>query len=175
MPFTLLVGGARSGKSRSAQQLATASGAQVTMVATGRPDDAEMAARIDRHRRDRPEAWVTVEEPLAVLRAVTAVEPDEFIVLDCLTLWVSNLMAADFGDDVIVDDAVALAGALAARPGGSVVVTNEVGMGIVPMNAVGRRYRDLLGTVNGVFADHARRTALMVAGRAMILEGALDV
>src|ERR1700680_2286409 len=102
MPFTLLLGGARSGKSAMAERLAVESGDPVTFIATGEPLDDEMAARIARHRDDRPAVWRTIEAPLDLLSAVTSTSPGDFLVVDCLTLWVSNLLeqgkdAADIG------------------------------------------------------------------------------
>jgi adenosylcobinamide kinase / adenosylcobinamide-phosphate guanylyltransferase len=171
--FTLLVGGARSGKSTGAERLASRSGADVVVVATATAGDPEMADRIAAHRRARPAAWSTIEEPVKVLDRVAGVDPQAFVVLDCLTLWVSNLWEVGTSDPEVVTLAIELADVLAGRPGDGAVVSNDVGGGIVPDNALARRYRDLLGSVNSVFAERSERSLLMVAGRAVAL-GALE-
>lgn len=173
--FTLLVGGARSGKSTGAERLASRSGAHVTFLATATAGDSEMATRIDAHRRARPATWTTIEEPVHLLERVAGVEPSTFVVLDCLTLWVSNLWEVGTSDRDILTSAVELADVLADRAGGGAVVSNDVGGGIVPENALARRYRDLLGSVNTAFAHRAQRCFLMVAGRAVALEALDDV
>ena len=167
MGFVLLLGGARSGKSALAVSLALDSKLPVTVIATATAGDEEMADRIRRHRDTRPSAWKTIEEPIDLLGAIRASAPGDFLVVDCLTLWVTNLMgaglaAADF--DRMADTVVR---ELSRRRG--VVVTNEVGLGIVPANEVARRFRDVLGFVNTRFAEGAERAVLMVAGRAIEL------
>jgi adenosylcobinamide kinase / adenosylcobinamide-phosphate guanylyltransferase len=173
--FTLVLGGARSGKSAAAEHLALASGRPVVFVATATPGDAEMAERIEAHRQARPAHWSTVEEPIDIEAVLASVDPDSFLVLDCLTLWVSNLIGAGFGDETVLARAAVFSVAAAARPGGMVIVSNEVGSGIVPDNALGRRYRDLLGMVNTTFAGHAERALMMVAGRVVELRALVDV
>jgi adenosyl cobinamide kinase/adenosyl cobinamide phosphate guanylyltransferase len=167
MGFVLLLGGARSGKSALAVSLALDSKLPVTVIAAATAGDEEMADRIRRHRDTRPSAWKTIEEPIDLLGAIRASAPGDFLVVDCLTLWVTNLMgaglaAADFGRmaDTLVRE-------LSRRRG--VVVTNEVGLGIVPANELARRFRDVLGFVNTRFAEGAERAVLMVAGRAVEL------
>ena len=168
MGYVLLLGGARSGKSSLACRLAAESGLDVTCIATATAEDAEMAARIARHREDRPAAWTTVEEPLEVLSAVRgASSRDHFLVVDCLTLWVSNLLGAGRTPPEIAVLASDVARELASRRG--VVVTNEVGLGIVPVSELGRTFRDVLGAVNATFAESAERSLLMVAGRVLEL------
>ncbi|MGH8925712.1 MAG: bifunctional adenosylcobinamide kinase/adenosylcobinamide-phosphate guanylyltransferase [Acidimicrobiia bacterium] len=162
MTLTLLVGGARSGKSRAAERLAVASGLPVTYLATGEPGDAEMAGRIARHRAERPPSWTTVEAPREVARVLAGLEGSQFLILDCLTLWLSNLLELD--DQSIFDAAEHIASDLATRFLASAVVTNEVGSGIVPGDPITRRYRDLLGQVNGIFRRTADRALLCVAG-----------
>jgi adenosyl cobinamide kinase/adenosyl cobinamide phosphate guanylyltransferase len=168
--YALLIGGARSGKSRLAVELASESGRSVVYVATAEPGDADMADRIDRHRAERPPEWTTVEEPIDLGGVLGRVGSDAFVVVDCLTLWVANLVFADRPDDGILSAAAALALALAARHAPSVVVTNEVGLGIHPDTDLVRRYRDLLGGVNRAVAADAWRSLLMVAGRASRLD-----
>ena len=165
MPFVLLLGGARSGKSALAVEIAARAGGAVTLVATAEAGDEEMERRIARHRADRPASWTTIEEPVALGDAVRLASPGDFLVVDCLTLWVSNLLARGDDDEAIGFAGAGVAAALAARPAGAVVVSNEVGLGIVPANPLARRFRDTLGAVNKAFAARAERAALMVAGR----------
>lgn len=167
MPIVLLLGGARSGKSRLAAQLAADSGAPVTFIATAAEGDEEMAERIRRHRETRPPAWSTVEAPIDLVGAVRSAAAGDFLVVDCLTLWVSNLMGQGVGAAEIDTAAEQLVGELQSRQ--SVVVTNEVGLGIVPVNALARSFRDVLGSVNVRVAESAERAILMVAGRGIDL------
>jgi|SRR3954452_10616793 adenosyl cobinamide kinase/adenosyl cobinamide phosphate guanylyltransferase len=167
MAMTLLLGGAASGKSRSAAALAARTRLPVTVVATAEALDDEMAARIARHRRERPEGWSVIEEPLDLAGAADRARGATIV--DCLTLWVSNMLGYDLGDEEIVVRAAAAAKACAARSEPTIVVSNEVGSGIVPVNLLARRYRDVLGRVNATFADEADVVALMVAGRAVRL------
>jgi adenosyl cobinamide kinase/adenosyl cobinamide phosphate guanylyltransferase len=171
MAMTLLTGGASSGKSRAAVGLAAASGRRVTLVATAEARDEEMAARIARHRAERPSTWRVLEEPIDVAGAV-ADAGDDVVIVDCLTLWVSNLLGAGRADEEIDTLAREAAAACADRRTPTIVVTNEVGSGIVPMHPVSRRYRDVLGGVNATFAGAATQVALMVAGRAVVLQDA---
>lgn len=167
MGFVLLLGGARSGKSAMAVRLASESGAPVTFIATAGAGDEEMAARIGWHREARQPEWTTVEAPLDLLGAVRWAAAGSYIVVDCLTLWVSNLLGEGSSPSEIEAAAVAIAQELRGRD--CVVVTNEVGLGIVPANALARSYRDVLGNVNSLFAAAAHRAVLMVAGRALDL------
>jgi len=170
MPFTVLLGGARSGKSDLAVRLAASSARSVVVVATAEARDEEMAERIRRHRAARPAPWKTLEEPLAVGEAIAGVDPEAFVVLDCVSLWVSNALESGVDDDRIAEDAGEIAECLRGRHGPAAVVTNEVGLGIVPVNALARRFRDVLGRVNVVFAAAAAQTFLVVAGKALPLE-----
>ena len=169
MPFTFLVGGARSGKSTLAVRLGAAFDGPVVVVATAEPRDDDMAERIRAHRESRPAAWETVEAPLGLLAAVEGTREDAFVVLDCLTLWVSNELEAGPAGDEVEGEARKLAAALAGRATPSVAVSNEVGLGIVPANEVARRFRDVLGRVNAAFAAEASRSFLVVAGRGLPL------
>ena len=142
----LILGGARSGKSAYAQKLAEAHGAQRVYLATATAGDEEMAARIARHRQDRGPGWTTLEEPLEIAAAlVTHAQGDRAVVVDCLTLWLSNLMLAgrDPGPAVAT-----LADAIQALSGPAVLVSNEVGMGLVPDDKLGREFRDWQGRAN---------------------------
>jgi adenosylcobinamide kinase/adenosylcobinamide-phosphate guanylyltransferase len=167
MAMTLLLGGAASGKSRTAAALAARTGLDVTVIATGEALDDEMAARIDRHRRERPDDWTVIEEPLDLVGAVE--RAGGATIVDCLTLWASNQFGHDLADEEILEAAAAAAKACAARPEPTIVISNEVGSGIVPMHPLARRYRDVLGRINATFADAADVVALMVAGRAVRL------
>ena len=167
MGYVLLLGGARSGKSDRALGLALESGRPVTFIATATAMDAEMTERISRHRATRPREWMTLEEPVDLTGVIDAVAPDQFLVVDCLTLWVSNLLGAERSVADILAMADRVASSLADRQG--VVVTNEVGLGIVPANELARTFRDVLGAVNSAFARCASRSLFMVAGRALEL------
>lgn len=171
MALTFLLGGARSGKSSLALRLADASGKPVCFLATAEAGDDEMAARIGRHREERPAEWATIEEPIDLAGALAAAPPDSFVVIDCLSLWVSNLMGGGWSTDRIDAASRGTAEAAAARSA-VVAVSNEVGFGIVPDNALAREYRDVLGRVNAAWADAAERTALVVAGRVLPLSSA---
>ena len=170
MPLTFLLGGARSGKSTLAARLASAFDGPVVVVATAEAGDEDMAGRIRAHREARPAGWETVEAPVDLLAAIQDIDDRAFIVLDCLTLWVANALEASAPDDEIEGEAGKLASTLAERATPSVVVSNEVGLGIVPANELARRYRDVLGRVNGAFAAEASRSFLVVAGRGLPLE-----
>lgn len=170
MPYTFLIGGARSGKSSLAVRLASAVGGQVVVVATAEARDDDMAERIRAHRASRPDGWRTMEAPIELIDAVDGVGEDACVVLDCLTLWVSNAIEAGASEEQIDAEARTLASILAGRPASSVVVSNEVGLGIVPANALARTYRDVLGRVNASFAAQASRSLFVVAGRGLPLE-----
>lgn len=168
MGFTLVLGGARSGKSDLALRLAEDSGCPVTFIATATAGDQEMSMRIDRHRDTRPGGWSTLEAPVDLCAALRSVPAGDFVIVDCLTLWVSNLLGAGHAPDEVARIAGDAAQVMASRDG--VVVSNEVGLGIVPANALARTYRDALGAVNRIFADTSERSMLMVAGRVLELK-----
>jgi adenosylcobinamide kinase / adenosylcobinamide-phosphate guanylyltransferase len=167
-----LLGGARSGKSRLAIELVSATGGPVTFIATGEARDEEMTERIESHRRSRPVGWTTIEEPHELERAVASLPRDHAAIVDCLSLWVANVLERGTPEDDIV--ACAAAAARAASSHGSLVVgvSNEVGLGIVPMSPLGRAYRDLLGTVNRVWVEASAEAAFVVAGRLLPLSSA---
>jgi len=169
MGLMLLTGGARSGKSALAVRLAAASKEPVTLIATAEPRDEEMAAKIVRHRADRPSDWRVVEEPLELPDAFASSPASHVIVIDCLTLWVANLLELGVDVDEIAARAAAVAKEASARYPLVVVVTNEVGGGIVPADPATRVYRDVMGIVNAVFARVAERVRLVVAGRVLPL------
>jgi adenosylcobinamide kinase/adenosylcobinamide-phosphate guanylyltransferase len=165
--LTLIIGGARSGKSRFAQSLC-ATGRRVTYLATARIEDDEMRMRIARHRQDRPLHWTTIEEPLAVAGAVARSADSDFILLDCLTVWLSNFCwERRDGDPELLEQAAAdeiSRLAAAAQRSHVIVVTNEVGSGIVPEHAVARFFRDVHGLVNQQLARAADQVYHVVAG-----------
>jgi adenosylcobinamide kinase / adenosylcobinamide-phosphate guanylyltransferase len=170
MPYTFLVGGARSGKSSLAVRLASAFEGPVVVVATAEARDDEMAERIRAHRSARPPEWEVVEAPMGLLGAIEGTRGDASVILDCITLWVSNALEEGPSGGDIVGEARKVASTLATRAAPSVVVSNEVGLGIVPANELARRYRDVLGRVNASFAAEASRCFLVVAGRGLPLE-----
>ena len=174
MALTVLLGGARSGKSALAQRLAARWDGPVTVLVTGEAKDGEMAARIARHRAARPPGWATVEEPLELEAALAAVPAGACVVVDCLTLWVANLLEQGLPDGRLQERARAAAGLAAARAAPTVAVSNEVGAGIVPAEPLARRYRDLLGQVNAAWVAAADQALLLVAGRAVPLRDPLE-
>jgi adenosylcobinamide kinase/adenosylcobinamide-phosphate guanylyltransferase len=161
---TLVLGGARSGKSRYAEWLIRTYPPPWIYVATAEAKDEEMAERIAAHRARRDSGWQTVEAPYALVEALAAVPAGSAVLVDCLTLWLSNLM--EEGVDIVAQTA-ALKEALAQRAGPTVLVSNEVGLGIVPDNPIARRFRDLQGRLNQELAAQAVRVVMMVAGVAV--------
>lgn len=183
MTRTLVFGGARSGKSAYAEKLATASGKEVLYIATAAAGDAEMAARIALHRGQRPQHWRTVEEPLALAAALAEWRaPHRLVLVDCLTLWLANLMFSDGVQYPEVgtielplrfhEERAALLAALAVDCGDVVLVSNEVGMGIVPWGAVSRAYTDEAGRLNQAIAAVCDHVAFVAAGLPLMLKGA---
>jgi len=163
-PSLFIVGGARSGKSRFALERLSPD-AQIVFVATAEARDEEMAKRIARHRAARPSRWATVEEPLGLVARLSGLDGAyEGIVVDCLTLWVSNLLIRGDGDDAILEQAEALAALIRHRRSDLTLVSNEVGAGVHPETALGLRFRDLLGGVNQRVAAACDTVVLMVAG-----------
>ncbi len=166
-PLTVVLGGARSGKSRYAERLVEDAGGGL-YLATAEAGDAEMAERIALHQARRGDAWRTLEEPLELARALTAhASADAPILVDCLTLWLSNLMAAERDAEA---DVMALCETMASLDGPVVVVSNEVGLGIVPANDLARRYRDLAGWANQRLAETAQRVVFVAAGLPLVMK-----
>lgn len=164
MALTLLLGGARSGKSRLAGALMASGSGPVTLIATAGGGDQEMRDRILEHQRSRPAHWAVVEERIDLEGALNQVEEGHRVIVDCLTLWVSNLVGLGLDDAEIRVRGHVAAEVAAARQSATVVVSNEVGSGIVPVNELARRYRDLLGRVNAMWAEVAEHVYLTVAG-----------
>ncbi len=169
MTVTLVLGGARSGKTRWAVAAAEASGLDPVMLATAEALDAEMADRIVRHRAERDARWRTVEAPLDVAAALSRLGPVDGVVVDCLTLWLSNLMHAEADLGAAADGLEAALGA----PGAVWLVSNEVGWGVVPDNALARRFRDAAGRLHQRLAARADAVVLVVAGLPLALKGAV--
>ncbi len=170
--LTLILGGARSGKSAHAQSLAEASGKSVTFIATAQALDEEMSARIQKHRAGRPETWETLEAPLAVASYAPGIQ-SEMVILDCVTLLVNNLLMQfvkdDLADEAPFTQAVQkeideLVGCIRRQGQDWLIVSNEAGLGLVPPYELGRVYRDALGWANQRLAREADRVIFMVAG-----------
>jgi adenosylcobinamide kinase / adenosylcobinamide-phosphate guanylyltransferase len=159
MSLVFLIGGARSGKSSLAVRLAAGSGVPVVFIATGEARDDEMAERIARHRAERPAGWETVEEPIELHAAIDSAPPAACVVVDCLSLWVANLLEQGVDPDLRVP----------SRSGPTIAVSNEVGLGVVPATPLGRVYRDVLGRVNNAWAAAADEAWFVVAGKALRL------
>ncbi len=168
---TLILGGVRSGKSRLAEQLAAQSGLPVTYIATATAEDAEMQQRIERHQADRPGHWTLVEEPLALGAALQQHAAEgRCLLVDCLTLWLTNLLMAE--DTARLERELdALVSVLAALPGEIILVSNETGMGVIPMGEITRRYCDEAGRLHQRLAQACERVVLTVAGLPQVLKG----
>ena len=167
----LILGGARSGKSRYAERRATESGLEVVYIATCQPRDAEMRERIERHRNQRPAHWALVEEPLALARVLREqAREDRCLLVDCLTLWLSNLLLV--GDpQAWVRERSALLETLPALPGRLLLVSNETGLGVVPMGELTRRFVDEAGWLHQALAAKCERVVFCVAGLPQVLKG----
>lgn len=175
-PTTLVIGGCRSGKSRHALAIGQSTPAHRKLfVATCKPEDGEMNERVRCHQQERGPSWQTVEAPLELAAAIRqAATANDVAVVDCLTLWLSNLLLAYPTDPAAIDNRViALCDVLAAPPCPLILVTNEVGTGIVPDNALARCYRDLVGHTNQRVAAACRQVIWMVAGIAVPIKTAL--
>src|SRR6476646_8529658 len=159
---TLVLGGARSGKSRHAEGLGLAHGGAMIYIATGEAGDAEMAARIAHHRAARGPAWTTIEEPVELAAAVERwARPQRFVLVDCVTLWISNLMARGRPVGAAVDG---LCRVIVGGSGDRCVVCNEVGLGRVPDNPLARHFRDEAGLAHQRLAAVCQHVVFMVAG-----------
>lgn len=170
---SLILGGARSGKSALAERLATQSGREVVYIATAERRDGEMDARIEHHRARRPAHWACVEEPLALADALRAhVGENRCLLVDCLTLWLSNLLGMDDATS-FESERVALLDMLPTLPGEIILVSNEVGLGIVPMGELSRRFVDEAGRLHQALAAHCERVVFIAAGLPLALKGNL--
>jgi adenosylcobinamide kinase/adenosylcobinamide-phosphate guanylyltransferase len=177
MSIIFILGGARSGKSRYAQELAARLGSRVLYVATAEALDEEMKARIEAHRRSRPPSWRTLEARAGVAEAIrNQIRDAEVVIIDCLTLLVSNLLAdgsagAEACEKRVTGEVEDLLALMETSKPDFIVVSNEVGLGLVPPNPLGRVYRDVLGLANQMVARHADEVYLMVAGIPVPLKG----
>lgn len=167
----LILGGARSGKSRLAEKLATDSRLPVTYIATSQPLDGEMNERVAQHRARRPTEWALVEEPLALARVLREnAALGQCLLVDCLTLWLTNLLMLD-DPEQLNTERLALLDCLAALPGEIIFVSNETGMGVVPLGELTRRYVDEAGWLHQALAERCQRVVLTVAGLPLTLKG----
>jgi adenosylcobinamide kinase/adenosylcobinamide-phosphate guanylyltransferase len=161
---TLILGGVRSGKSRHAAEIAASRGSAVILIATGTAQDPEMAARIELHRAHRPRHWTVIEEPIRLAAALEqACAPGRVVIVDCLTLWLTNLMC---GEDAgaLRRESMQLLESLRRLRGECVLVSNEVGFGIIPANALARRFADEAGELHQKLGALCERVILMAAG-----------
>jgi adenosylcobinamide kinase / adenosylcobinamide-phosphate guanylyltransferase len=173
----LILGGARSGKSALAVKRAVASACPVIFIATAQPGDEEMRERIERHRRERPAEWITYEEPVRLAAALRTITPGAFLVIDCLTLWIANVLfpiahAAAPGVDEAgwLREREQLLQALRELSADAVLVSNELGLGLVPETPVGRRFRDEQGRLNQQLAALCDRVTFVAAGLPLTLK-----
>lgn len=169
---TLILGGVRSGKSRLAETLATRSGLRVIYFATAAAGDDEMRARIAQHRAQRPAHWQTVEEPIALAACLREhAAADTCLLVDCLTLWLSNLLCAEDAAQ-LSREREALIDTLPTLPGRILLVSNETGLGVVPMGALSRRYLDEAGLLHQRLAERCEQVIFTLAGLPQVLKGA---
>lgn len=168
--LTLVLGGARSGKSDFAERLVSTTNRPRAYIATGQAFDKEMEDRIAKHRQSRGPSWHTIEAPLDISAALTKIEPGSVVLIDCLTLWINNQMMAGADVEAETDN---LLHSLAKTTSPVVCVSNEVGLGLVPETELGRTFRDLQGTVNQKFAQHADLAVFVAAGLPLVLKGQL--
>jgi adenosylcobinamide kinase/adenosylcobinamide-phosphate guanylyltransferase len=167
----LILGGARSGKSALAERLARESSMAVTYIATATAGDGEMSARIAHHRARRPAEWRVVEEPLRLAEVIKAhAAPDRCLIVDCLTLWLNNLLAAE-NESLLRDECADLLESLPTLPGRILLVSNEVGMGIVPLGELSRRFCDEAGRLHQYLAQICERVVFVAAGLPLVLKG----
>ena len=168
----LILGGARSGKSRLAEKLATDSGLAVTYIATSQALDGEMSARIRQHRERRPADWALIEEPIELARVLReSANAERCLLVDCLTLWLTNLLMLE-DDARLLAEREALLDCLSGLPGRIILVSNESGLGVVPMGELTRRYVDEAGWLHQAIAERCQRVVFTVAGLPMLLKGA---
>lgn len=168
---SLILGGTRSGKSRLAERLAADSGLAVSYVATATAGDGEMQARIERHRRQRPAEWGLIEEPLQLARVLREqAAEDRCLLVDCLTLWLTNLLLAE-DERLLEDQQAALLDTVPQLPGRLILVSNETSMGITPLGELSRRYADAAGLLHQALAQRCDQVVLTVAGLPHVLKG----
>lgn len=167
----LILGGARSGKSHYAEKLAQDSKREVTYIATAKILDDEIQERVSHHQDNRPAEWQTIEEPIALAKILKDnAHKDRILIVDCLTMWITNLLSHD--DQTLLDKEVeALSDCISELPGQIIFVSNEIGMGIIPMGELTRRYVDEAGRLHQQLAQQVNHVVLMVAGLPSIIKG----
>lgn len=168
--LTLIFGGASSGKSRFAEGLITASGRTQSYIATAQAYDAEMVAKIEKHRQDRGENWETHDAPLTAPDVLSKIQSENAVLIDCMTMWLSNVMLNDWDTSDLVEQ---MDNAIGDRSGPVVCVSNEVGMGIVPNTSLGRAFRDAQGQLNQQLAAKADLVVFVIAGLPVVIKGTL--
>ena len=167
-----ITGGVRSGKSKYAIKLAKNIASEVIFLATGIAKDQEMKKRIEEHRRSRPDRWRTIEETKNVSSALLGIQPPcELVIIDCLTFFVSNLLLEGVDEEIILQEIKKIVNTMLQVNYTIIVVSNEVGGGIVPDNELGRRFRDIIGLANQIIAESAREVYLIVSGIPIKLKG----
>lgn len=170
---TLILGGARSGKSRYAETLAQQTGKAVIYIATAQAQDAEMQTRIAHHQASRPQTWLTVEEPIALAHTLhTYAQADRVLLVDCLTLWLSNLLCSSNTEQALLQELNAFYRGLAQLPGDLILVSNETGLGVIPLGELTRRYVDEAGRMHQHLAAQMQQVIFMVAGIPQVLKQA---
>jgi len=169
----LILGGVRSGKSRLAERLALESKLSVTYIATATGLDKEMRRRISLHQERRPATWRVIEEPVKLAQVLTAhARPGHFIIVDCLTLWITNLLT-DKDMTIFDSEREALLSVISALPGNIILVSNETNMGVTPLGELSRRYCDEAGLLHQKLAQNCEQVALTIAGIPLMLKGKL--
>lgn len=169
--ITFILGGVRSGKSRYAADLAKKGGKEIAFLATCEPLDGEMKKRIARHRQERPKNWDTFEEPRDIAEVLKRIgNKFEVVLIDCLTLWVSNCLLDGMRSEKIESEIKAVLAAAKKSRAKIILVSNEVGLGVVPDNKLARDFRDLAGRVNQITAKHADTVVLMAAGIPLVIK-----
>jgi adenosylcobinamide kinase/adenosylcobinamide-phosphate guanylyltransferase len=168
---TLVLGGVRSGKSLYAERLASEDGREVSVIATATADDAEMAARIAAHRARRPSSWSIIEAPIRLVETLQQTcRPERVVIVDCLTLWLTNLLGSE--DAALVErETQAFCAGLPELPGGLILVSNETSLGVIPVGALTRRYLDTAGALHRRVAGEMDRVVLLIAGLPVTLKG----
>ncbi len=170
--ISFVVGGAASGKSAFAERLTRSTGKPKTYIATLQPFDDEMRAKAQRHQSDRGDDWTTIEAPIDVGTVLRNASADQVILLDCVTLWLTNILLAE--RDISAEVATLLDD-INAAPCDIIIVSNEVGMGIVPENALSRQFRNEQGRLNQRLAGHADTVVSVIAGLPLVLKGSCDI
>lgn len=170
--LVLITGGVRSGKSKMAVDLAEKSGKPVVFLATCQPLDEEMQRRVAKHKQDRPESWQTVEEPIEIEKVIAGAT-EKLVVLDCLTLWITNLVMAGLDQKQIMSKLETLLAFIKSGVFEVIIVTNEIGWGIVPDNQMAREFRDIVGFAHQKIAAQADEVYMTVCGIPMLIKGTL--